>query len=256
MLRTWQDAEECAAAWVRAMGHSDAQVTAAGADGGIDVTGRHALAQVKFRAVKASRPELQQLLGAAGRRDTELFYFSSSGYTADALTWATDVGIAAFLLRLDGYVTPLNVHAEGAARVAAERPEWRPREQPRTVSVGASVAGQPPQARDQSGFWRRVGSWFARLFRTVAFEAGGARGTAHNLMTGNELMNSGLIITIVGIVGVLAMTSVAFDPAERAVNGLASAIAGVVFYALVACFGTWTRRLGRTRRDRVDEQNS
>lgn len=252
-IHTWQDAEECAAAWLRAMGHPDAHVTAAGADGGIDVIGQHVLAQVKFRVVKASRPELQQLRGAAHGRDVDLHFFTTAGYTADALSWATEVGIAAFVLGLDGYVTPMNEHAERAARVAAAAPQWQPRaaqpSAPAHAPSGATAvvasAPKPP------GVWRRIGAWFGRLFRTVAFEAGGARGAERGpdqFMTGAQLMGSGLGITIVGIIGVVAMTTTVFDPVERAEDGIAQAIGGVIFYALVAAFGVWARKLGAQRR--------
>jgi hypothetical protein len=251
-IHTWQDAEECAAAWLRAMGHPDAHVTAAGADGGIDVIGQHVLAQVKFGVVKASRPELQQLRGAAHGRDVDLHFFTTAGYTTDALSWATEVGIAAFVLGLDGYATPMNEHAKRAARVAAAAPQWQSRPpQPGAPRPRPLRARAPSSAPKPPGVWRRIGAWFGRLFRTVAFEAGGARGAERGpdpFMPGAQLVGSGLGITIVGIIGVAAMATTVFDPVERAEDGIAQAIGGVIFYALVAAFGVCARKLGAQRR--------
>lgn len=258
-IHTWQDAEQCAAAWMRAMGHPDAQVTAGGADGGIDVAGQHAVAQVKFRVVKSSRPELQQLLGAANRRDIDLYFFSVAGYTADALTWAEQVGIAAFQLGLDGYITPLNEHAVQAARVAAAVPQWRSHVRHPDAPSPQGTTGAVAPAAARAGFWRRVGIWFGRLFRTVAWEAGDGKGqerTPDKLMTGAELMGAGLGITIFGIIGVVAMTGTAFDPIERANGGVAQAIGGIIFYGLVAVFGGWARKLGARRKNRHDGEHA
>lgn len=44
-VATWQDAELNARDWMRAWGFTDAQLTNPGADKGIDVTSRHAIAR-------------------------------------------------------------------------------------------------------------------------------------------------------------------------------------------------------------------
>lgn len=59
---------------------------------------------------------------------------------------------------------------------------------------------------------------------------------------------AGLGSTIVGVVGVVAMTTTVFDPVARAEDGIAQAIGGVFFNALVAMFGVWARKLGTQRR--------
>lgn len=64
-IRTWQDAEENAAEWMRYMGYADAMVTNGGADGGIDVVSQHAVAQVKREAVAVGSPMIQKFYGAA-----------------------------------------------------------------------------------------------------------------------------------------------------------------------------------------------
>lgn len=255
-IRTWQDAEECAAAWTRAMGHPDAVVTRAGADEGIDVAGSKVLVQVKFRVVKASRPEVQQLVGAAGRRDVDLFFFSFAGYTAEALAWAISAGVAAFQLSLDGSVSALNEPAVLALRVAPRAPGWTA-----SPTRGDSYRGSAPvQGLRESGpgFWRRIGAWFGRLFRTVAWEAGSRtdeRRTA-GLMTGAQLMTAGVGIAVFGLIGAVAMITSAFDPSTRAEDGVAGAIGGVVFYALVAAFGLWARALGSKRHRRLSTSDT
>lgn len=256
MIGTWQDAERCAAIWVRAMGHPDAAVTPPGADGGIDIAGRHVLAQVKFRTVKATRPEVQQLLGAAGRREVELFFFSTSGFTADALAWATGVGIAAFQLQFDGSIVPMNAPAARAHQVARMA-------YPNLRQVAAEVAprysrsGVPVSSAgtDMPSWWRRVGRWFARLFRTVAWEmlrTTEPEVTTDRMMTGQQLRRAGIGIVVFGLLGVIVMTDVALDPAERAAQGTGSAIGGVLFYLVVTAFGVWSVRLGARRKARHD----
>jgi hypothetical protein len=117
----WQDAELNAAAWLRYFGYPDAQITAAGPDEGIDVVARHAVAQVKARASKVSRPEVQQLVGAATGTDAATFFFSLAGYTEDALAWAGRAGVAAFRFALDGDVVPQTQAAKGVLADATKR---------------------------------------------------------------------------------------------------------------------------------------
>lgn len=77
-----------------------------------------ALAQVKHLARPVSRPELQKLLGADERTGRALYFFSSAGYTRQALEMADRLGIACFSLLLSGHVNPANPIAVGAFRRA------------------------------------------------------------------------------------------------------------------------------------------
>src|SRR5215218_4673157 len=96
-IRSWQDAEINAATWMRHWGHSDAAVTDGGADGGVDVRSSRALAQVKYLAAAVGRPDLQRLGGVgAGEPGKQLFFFSGSDYTATALEYADQTGMALF----------------------------------------------------------------------------------------------------------------------------------------------------------------
>ncbi len=112
-IASWQDAELNAVAWLRYFGYPDARLTPAGADEGIDVVAAGAVAQVKARRLeKVSRPDVQQLVGAAGRGDTRnLFFFAWSGYSPQALEYAERHHIAAFTFALDGATSPENESA-------------------------------------------------------------------------------------------------------------------------------------------------
>ena len=67
-ITSWQEAERNAARWMRHWGFGDARLTSSGADGGVDVRARAAVAQVKFEASQVGRPALQRLYGARGAR--------------------------------------------------------------------------------------------------------------------------------------------------------------------------------------------
>ncbi|MDP2774261.1 MAG: restriction endonuclease [Nocardioides sp.] len=116
LIRRASEAEELCAEWLRWMGFPGALVTPAGTDGGIDVIGPGSTgviaAQVKFEAVSAGRPKLQELYGAgvaAGATTTA--FFSSAGFTRQAQDWADQVGMALFEFSLDGSIVPANEHS-------------------------------------------------------------------------------------------------------------------------------------------------
>jgi hypothetical protein len=119
LIRSFQDAEEAAAAWMRWMGWGDAAVTPAGSDGGIDVLATRAVGQVKAHVNRIGRPELQQLHGVAASRKRDAVFFCLGGYTAQAVGWAEEVDMALFQFDLSGEPNPVNavaryVMAEGA----------------------------------------------------------------------------------------------------------------------------------------------
>jgi hypothetical protein len=95
------DFEFIAACWMKYWGIFDAQVTQASGDGGVDVLSSRFAAQVKFYSnAKVGRPEIQQLYGAAlGRGLEPLFFAYSSGYSNEALDWATTVGVGCFTFK-------------------------------------------------------------------------------------------------------------------------------------------------------------
>lgn len=108
-IDSWQKAEENAATWMRHWGFDDAVVTAAGPDGGIDVTSKDALAQVKFEAAQVGTPAVQRLVGARGRdQHKELLFFSGAGFSTPAIAYADDMDIALFFYDLVGRTTPMS----------------------------------------------------------------------------------------------------------------------------------------------------
>ncbi len=111
-IQTAQDAELNAAQRMRELGFADAQVTAGGADGGIDVHSSTALAQVKWRGGMAGRPELQALFGARGSDfSKQLLFFAASDYSQHAVEYAEHYRIALFVYDPTGTLAPKNRHA-------------------------------------------------------------------------------------------------------------------------------------------------
>ena len=109
---TFHDAELNAAEKMRDWGYADAVATTGGSDGGIDVRSRGALAQVKFyRTSKSTRPEVQKLYGSRGHGQEKLLFFTSIGYTAEAVAYANHEAIALFTYDGTGTTHPVNALA-------------------------------------------------------------------------------------------------------------------------------------------------
>lgn len=94
-LSDWQAAESAAVEHMKTFGFVDAQLTSPGADGGVDVLSTEAAAQVKFYASPVGRPDIQRLRGAAHEYRLAIFY-ATSGYTAEAVAYANQAGVALF----------------------------------------------------------------------------------------------------------------------------------------------------------------
>jgi hypothetical protein len=102
----------------REFGFKDAHLTGSGADAGVDVLSRRAVARVKWKLSGAiGRPDVQRLLGVAQAAKSKPVFFSGSGYTAEARSWAEMHGIAAFNLTDQGEVVPITTAARKMARV-------------------------------------------------------------------------------------------------------------------------------------------
>jgi hypothetical protein len=106
-LLDWQSAEVAAVNHMKTIGFIDAQVTAPGADGGIDAHSSEAAAQVKFYANPIGRPDVQRLRGAAHEYRLPLFY-STGGYTSEAVAYATQANVALFLMDPYGVCEPIS----------------------------------------------------------------------------------------------------------------------------------------------------
>lgn len=102
-----RQAEQMAAAAMRAMGFPDARETPVGPDGGVDVRSRAAIAQVKFRGAQTPRSDVQRVAGARGRdQHLALFFFSASGYSSHAIEYAADMDVALFTYDPTGALAP------------------------------------------------------------------------------------------------------------------------------------------------------
>jgi hypothetical protein len=167
-LDSWQVAEENAAAWMRYWGHSDAACTAAGADGGIDVRARTAVAQVKFEAAQVGAPAVQRLVGARGRDHSfTLYFFSGAGFARPAVDYAEMMGIALFKYDLLGRMTPVSSAANAAIARAPESVRLSEEPLQALPAVRAWLATTPPAQTDRSG-------WFGRKRRAREVEAASA----------------------------------------------------------------------------------
>lgn len=120
-IRTPHEAELNAALVMKSWGFSDATATTGGADGGIDVRSKAALAQVKWKNGAAGRPDLQRLYGARGN-DThkQLFFFVSSDYTKQAIEYADAADVKLFIFDPLGAMKPANKRAESFLRELAD----------------------------------------------------------------------------------------------------------------------------------------
>lgn len=108
-VTTPKQAELNAAAQMISWGYLDAASPLHGADGGIDVRSSKALAQVKFRGVKAGRPEIQNLYGAAaGESSKALMFFDFKGYSPQAVEYANQMGIGLYVYDTSGAVSGVN----------------------------------------------------------------------------------------------------------------------------------------------------
>ncbi|MGW5074060.1 restriction endonuclease [Rhodococcus sp. NPDC004095] len=86
---TWQAAEIMARDWMKKNGHWGAKLTKAGADGGIDIESMTSIAQVKHHASRVGIAEMQRLYGIAQSTRKKALFFAASGYSDQALKWAT-----------------------------------------------------------------------------------------------------------------------------------------------------------------------
>lgn len=122
-IRTWQDAELAAVDHMHGLGFTDAQMTGAGADGGIDVIARDAIAQVKHYSQPVGVGPVRELRGVADSHHHLLFY-ASGGYTAKAHEFADKRGVALFSLLEFGHITPLNATAARLSARPASTAGW------------------------------------------------------------------------------------------------------------------------------------
>jgi hypothetical protein len=114
LIRHPKDAETAAAQWMRYWGWIDARVTREGADEGIDVMSKDAIAQVKAYMTPVGRPDIQNLFGVASAERKTALFFALTGYTNEATAWANRAGVALFRFDLQGQPEPINQVARDA----------------------------------------------------------------------------------------------------------------------------------------------
>ncbi|WP_346537888.1 restriction endonuclease [Micromonospora sp. DPT] len=170
-IRTWQDAEQNAAAWMRHWGFADARVTPGGADEGVDVRSRNAIAQVKFEAAQVGRPALQRLVGARGLQHHQaMFFFSGAGFSVPAVQYADELGISLFQYSLAGEMTPVNRVARTFLAGVAARAASAPAGQAGPATAASATSHAPT---GNQGVWRLIVGLFF-LVLTTAHVSNGA----------------------------------------------------------------------------------
>lgn len=112
------------------MGYTDAALTGGGADGGVDVVAREAVAQVKAEARPSGRPVVQQLAGVAWHENKQPLFFSLGGFSNEAVEWADDAEVALFSFDLTGEAVPANHIASRLLNVKSVGP---PPDEPETA---------------------------------------------------------------------------------------------------------------------------
>ncbi|MBW1639564.1 restriction endonuclease [Microbacterium resistens] len=90
-------AEEFVAGWMRHLGESDATVTQYTNDGGIDVTSRNYIAQVKNYRGSVPVAEIRDMVGVASLGPRKALFFTSGTYPSGAVEFAEKAGMALFI---------------------------------------------------------------------------------------------------------------------------------------------------------------
>lgn len=119
LLTSADDAERYARDYLVHLGYTDARVTGAGPDGGVDVQSSRAVAQVKMEAVKSGAPYVQALFGIAALRGVTGIFFSLAGYTTKAVEFADQAGLLLFQFMFDGSVAPASAAARRVVLAAS-----------------------------------------------------------------------------------------------------------------------------------------
>jgi hypothetical protein len=120
LVANGQDAQRNASRWMRAWGFWDALATSPGTDRGIDIRASGAIGQVMFQAAGVDREALHELVGATAESSgDQLFFFTGTYYSREAIAYADQHRIALFTYDLDGSMTPQN----SIARLVIHPPE-------------------------------------------------------------------------------------------------------------------------------------
>jgi Restriction endonuclease. len=127
---------------MRSLGSTDARLTSAGADGGIDVIARDAVAQVKYYSQPVGVGPVRELRGVADSHQHLLFH-TSGGYTASARQFADERMVALFSMSEPGGIYPLNATASHLTARSASTAAWSP-----TISSQPTAASRSRQMHE------------------------------------------------------------------------------------------------------------
>jgi len=93
---SWREVEDACVEWMRLNGAHDVAGTRHHKDHGIDAVSTKYVAQTKAWVSNVGAPAVRELHGVATSMGKQGIVFSTSGYTADALEFAADAGVALF----------------------------------------------------------------------------------------------------------------------------------------------------------------
>lgn len=175
-IDSWQLAELNAVAWMRHWGFADAATTKGGADGGVDVRARGALAQVKFEARQVGAPAVQRLVGARGHGEQQLVFFSGAGYAGPAVAYADMMSVALIKYDLLGRPTAVNAAAQRLLASPAA-----------LAGPGGGRSTQPKLTPDEREFFLALARKYGAVVLGIGFLLTGAVDIAkHVLGTADE----------------------------------------------------------------------
>lgn len=83
--------------WVEYLGGQDVRVTQQSADGGVDVVSNGEVAQVKLHGSPVGVQPLREIFGVARSMDKTPLFFTSTGYTKSAITFADENDVLIFI---------------------------------------------------------------------------------------------------------------------------------------------------------------
>lgn len=107
-VASWRDAEINAARWLRHWGYADAVARPDGPDGSVDVRATGAVGQVRYQLAKVGRCALHDLVDTYAGCSVDLFVFTGTSFSWDAVPFADERRIALFTFATDGKMTAVN----------------------------------------------------------------------------------------------------------------------------------------------------
>ena len=108
LIRDWADAEKVAAEWVEWFGFGPASATQATRDGGVDVLGATAVAQVKDYGRPCPAGPVREIAAIGHLEGKVAMIFARAGFTPVAHEWGARAGVVMFEFDLQGTPTPLS----------------------------------------------------------------------------------------------------------------------------------------------------